>query len=316
MRGSEIKMGYENRDIECASDVGRMAELNRFAKEIVVYGSACTGSDGKIYYYATKNEEKLYNFVQQQQLNQQCVTPIVYKKIRCKIPKELEEEFLQKIKLSLLQYMKKQYEPEYFSSMIPFFQKEANDEGSVLLEEYQHSIEGHFDDTELQLFQGALQKGFVGKIISRASYDTFQNWYQEVRSQMADDPIAESNIKRTFYGFVYWDNTGKQKLFFDAQRMEVVHRQLVICLQGALVGPILQKTYYFQQFNQINQVRQNYKEWLLQAQDEAYFQILKELKRQVGVIDFEQLNLLEKSLMNKVDAHKAFLYYKSIWNQR
>ena len=40
---------FENRDVRCAADVGRMAELGRFATEIVVYGTAVQEMDGRIF---------------------------------------------------------------------------------------------------------------------------------------------------------------------------------------------------------------------------------------------------------------------------
>ena len=43
---------YENRDMRCAADVGRMAELGRFDVQFDVYGSAVQEHDGKIYYRA------------------------------------------------------------------------------------------------------------------------------------------------------------------------------------------------------------------------------------------------------------------------
>ena len=62
---------YENRDMRCAADVGRMAELGRFDVQFDVYGSAVQEHDGKIYYRATSDEEKLYDYMQQKRLEEQ-----------------------------------------------------------------------------------------------------------------------------------------------------------------------------------------------------------------------------------------------------
>lgn len=306
----------ENRDLECASDVARMAELNRFSKEFVIYGSACQEKNGEIYYYATSNEEKLYEFMNIQQLEQKIVTPIIKRRKKYKIPTDMEDEISQQIKYALLQYMKKQYEPEFFSFICPVSELRGNDNAVVLLEKYQKTIDGYFDDTELQLFEGLLQHSYKGKILTKQTYFQFIAWYDSVRKQMVDDPIVEDTIKRTFYGFAYLDETGNRKIFFDAQKMEVIHRQFVLLLQGFVVGTIIQKTYYFSQFNQMNRVRQNYREWLLHAQDETYFQALIWLNQQKGVIDFEFLQKGKVLLENKIDAYHAFLYYTKIWNRK
>lgn len=66
----------------------------------------------------------------------------------------------------------------------------------------------------------------------------------------------------------------------------------------------------------MNRVRQNYREWLLHAQDETYFQALIWLNQQKGVIDFEFLQKGKALLENKIDAYHAFLYYTKIWNRK
>ena len=76
---------FENRDVRCAADVGRMAELGRFATEIVVYGTAVQEMDGRIFYRATEHEEKLYQHIQLQRVQEEYYTPIIMQIIeKCK----------------------------------------------------------------------------------------------------------------------------------------------------------------------------------------------------------------------------------------
>ena len=53
-----------HRDAQCAADVGRMEEFGRFPTEFKVYGTASWEENGKIYYRATTDEEKLYDYIQ------------------------------------------------------------------------------------------------------------------------------------------------------------------------------------------------------------------------------------------------------------
>jgi len=308
-------MTYQHRDLQCASEVGRMAELGRFGTEFVVYGSCVQEKDGKIYYFATSEEEKLYDYVQQEILKDTYFTPITRLSLRSQVPAGMRDELLLNIKFNLLKQLKKDYEcSNYFSLMQPFFQMEANDIARNLLEMYQEQIDGHFNDRDLQLFLGTAQMACRAKILRTQTYQALQHWHDTMRRQMEDDPIAENNLNRTFYGFVYQDPEGHQGCVFNARKMDVVHQYHTKLVQGGLLGPIIKKQYWFSQFSQLPEIRATYREWLLAGQNRVYFQILQALNRCVGVIDPIALQNVKKELAYNHVASQAVAYYAAMWN--
>ena len=306
---------YENRDMRCAADVGRMAELGRFDVQFDVYGSAVQEHDGKIYYRATSDEEKLYDYMQQKRLEEQYFTPIVQQSRRTKVPAGMKEQLLQETKYILLKQLKRDYEGSgYFALMQPLFQIAANEEALPVLLNYQEQIDGHFDDTELQLFLGAAWMAYEAKVLSSGSYKRLLQWHNTTRQQMADDPVVADNLERTFYGFVYQKPDGCSDCMLDAQKMTVVRQRQEKLLQGLLVGPIMQKTYWFHQFNQLGAIRQSYRQWLLQGQDEVYFRVLQEIRHCPGVITWSALRQAAEKLAGNKAASRAVAYYSALWN--
>ncbi len=306
---------YENRDMRCAADVGRMAELGRFDVQFDVYGSAVQESEGKIYYWATSKEDKLYDCIQQKRLEEKYFTPIVCQSRRTKVPAGMKEQLLQETKYALLRQLKRDYEDsDYFALMQPFFQMTANDEALPILESYQEHVDGHFDDTELQLFLGAAWIAYEAKVLSCSSYKQLLQWHNTVRQQMADDPVVADNLERTFYGFIYQKADGSNACVIDAQRMMVVHRRQEKLLQGLLVGPIMQKKYWFQSFQQLEEIRKNYQRWLLQGQNENYFHILWAIHCSKSIIEYAALQSIKEKLKDNKRASQAVSYYQALWN--
>ncbi|MBQ2837745.1 MAG: hypothetical protein IJB37_01015 [Peptococcaceae bacterium] len=308
---------FENRDMRCAADVGRMAELGRFATEVTVYGSAVQTLHGQIIYRATEQEDALYHFIQRQRLEEAYYTPILSLRERDKIPFELREDYVLDKKYALLRQMQMIYEDSgYFTAMQPYFLREPNNQSFDALDAYRKEIEGYFDDTALQLFWGLICIAYESKVLDLEGFQQLHSWYKKVRKQMSDDPVVEDNIGRTFYGFCYLDMNGTRKSVTDTQRMPIVYKQQELLMKGYCVGSILQKTYWFQQFNQMTAVRKGYQTWLTNAQDDSYFNRLQTIKSLPGVITQSEATETQKTIKKYAEAQNAAAYYFAVWNKK
>lgn len=312
-----MSQDYENRDMRCAADVGRMARLGRFDVEFHVFGSAVYQPDDGIYYYATGDEKKLYDYIRQQRLQEWYFTPVAQLSRRSKVPAGMKAQLMQDTKHMLLKQMKQDYEASsYFKLMQPFFAVMANDHALPILEAYRERIDGHFDDTELQLFLGAMWMALEGKVLTVSSYQQLKSWYDRIRRQMADDPVVADHLSRTFYGFVYESADGSRGSLLDAEEMTVVHRRQEMLRQGALAAPILQKTYWFQQSSQIGEMRQQYKNWLQKSQSAEYMQLLRQITTLPGVVDDNEMKMATEQLAEFPAAKQAAEYYAALWNRK
>ncbi|MDO4923083.1 MAG: hypothetical protein Q4E82_03555 [Peptococcaceae bacterium] len=71
---------FENRDLQCANEVSEMARLGKFNIEFAVYGSAVQESDGKVYYYATENNDKLYREIVKADTEERYFMPVIIRR--------------------------------------------------------------------------------------------------------------------------------------------------------------------------------------------------------------------------------------------
>lgn len=305
-----------HRDAQCAADVGKMEEFGRFPTEFRVYGTANQEKDGTIYYRATTDEEKLYEYIQRKKFEGIYFTPIVSCTRYEKVFAEMKEQVLYDTKYFLLKQMKQQYEDLYFELMEPLFLVPPNDESVALLEQYAERIDGYFDDAQLQCFKGLLEIAYDAKILKRKTYLLFKTWHDQIRSQMADAPVTEDIYKRTFYGFKYKKQDGTEKIFADARRMTAVNKRETLLLNGCLAGSILEKTYCFPDLEQINSAKDQYRQWLSEIQNEQYFSLLEALKRQKGVISQQKIYDLGKKLEKYPEAYRGLCYYAVRWNRQ
>lgn len=303
------------RDIQCRDSVEAMEKLGRFDKEFVAYGTAIQEADGRIFYYAASDEKKLQKLVQTERWRERYFTPVVSIAKRSVVPSGMEEDIVQAIKYSLLGKMRAAYETvDYFSLMQPFFAKAPNDNAYPLLSAYKAKIEGHFEDRELQLFSGAVKMAYEAKILTTRHFQEFIQWHQYMQRQMDDDPIVADNVERTLYGFVYYTEGG-YKIAYDAQELCVIHQSIDKIMNGFLVGPIMQKTYWFQQFKQMQEIREQFCHWLWEGQNESYFNLLMKMKSAPGVIDEKALHTVKACLKDSKMAYDACQYYDYLWNK-
>jgi len=307
---------HTHRDIRCASDVASMVALGKFEKEFIAYGTATKTETGEVYYYAASNEERLQKYVDAQKWKGNYFTPVVSTVKRSLVPSGLEDDIVQACKQVMLGEMKAQYESvDYFNEMQPFFDTAANDNAYPILLDYKERIEGYFEDQELQLFLNAVQIAYEGKVLSEAKYQELLAWHQYIRRQMEDDPIVAENLERTLYGFVYYED-GKQKLAYDAQELCIIHQHNEKIMKGLTVGPMMHKTYWFQQFKLMKEVRDSFCDWLKAGQNEEYFALLEQIKTVPGVIDEQALNAVGEKFASSQMATNAWKYYQYVWNKK
>lgn len=305
-----------HRDAQCAADVGRMEEFGRFPTEFQVYGTAYPDKNGEIYYRATAHEEKLYAYMQQKKFAGTYFTPVMSYRQYVKVLAEQKDQMLYDIKYTLLQQMKQQYEGTYFQLMKPFFLEAANDASAEILEEYRNKIDGYFDTAMLQSFRGFLEVAYESKTLQQTSYDIFRAWYDDICCQMYDEPVAEGLYERTFYGFVYEMPNGIRKVFLDASRQNTTSKRDALLLKGYQTATVLQRTYCFQELQELQTVREQCKQWVLTIQNEAYFQCLKNIKMQQGVISANALEKVKTQLKAYPEAYRGVCYYDVRWNKQ
>ena len=309
-------MARMNRDVACSDAVLKMAELGRFDKEYVVYGTAMQRPDGKVYYFVNANEERLYHYSLRETWNGNCFTPIVYQRKRSATPSGMQESIEQALKYALMSDMKRQYESVgFFQQFGSLLQIAPNDNAYTLMKTYQRMLEGYFDEGKLQVFLGTLQTAYLGKVLTQSGYEHFYNWYKDMKQQVYHPSIGEGTLKRTLFGFVYRQN-GVTSCMLDARLMNVVHQRNEKIIAGAVAAPILKNAYWIPQTSHMQVIKEQYKQWMLQLENDNYLDMLEQLLQMEGVVDADKMDALLQACTTSEYAKHAAAYYRAIWNQK
>ena len=128
------------------------------------------------------------------------------------------------------------------------------------------SIEGNFDEEELQLLEGSIKFAYRAKILTPDGYRQLLNWIEKQRLQMMDDPVVQDKFGRTFYGFGYLNSHNELKYECDAQKVNIYEKQQAYTMEGRLVMPLYWQSYWFASRSQLNGVKKIFRSELAKNQ--------------------------------------------------
>lgn len=250
-------MNSQERDIECGYNFNRLLELGCFDKEFVAAGY-CFFDEGEICYRVGENMLNIWQEYKRDLLRGAYPTEIRKIVKRTMVPSGQENTIKQKVKIDLAMELRNIYSREFFQII--------NETGSVqnintaypLLKEMQEEIDGHFSDSELQMFAGFCEQALISKTLEYNQYFSFKQWLKKTRKQMADDVQAADNMKRVFSGFAYFRNQDELRYYADAEQQSVHEKAQAYQKQGFIVTPIYTKVYWFKNISEISTVRKKF----------------------------------------------------------
>lgn len=151
------------------------------------------------------------------------------------------EQTVEETKYILARQMQAQY-AGLFDVLQPLAEIEPNNEAFPFLRQMAESIEGNFDEEELQLLEGSIKFAYRAKILTLDGYKQLLGWIEKQRLQMIDDPIVQDKFGRTFYGFGYLDGYNELRYECDAQKVNIYEKQQAYSMEGRLVAHLLEKS--------------------------------------------------------------------------
>ncbi len=315
-------MGRENhvtggmsRDEACASGASFLASLGAFGEDILMYGCAYL-ENGKVTYRITPKAEQIYRFKESsahQNLYPTAVASCVH---RSAVPGGMREQLVHKVKLTLARQLQEQYPRCFFELLEPFTRTPANNSSYPLLAEMADAFDGYFNDGQLMLLEGTMALAYDAKVLDDTGYAKLQQWLRKTRQQMENDTVVQDKISRTMYGFCYQESNGVIKNTINAQLGKVYERRVALEQSGKLVGPLLQRTYWMKDFNDIAPAREKFKALLEQLENEQYFKLLADIKALPSVIDAQafQQALAQVEATGQTKATADFKLYGQRWN--
>ena len=309
------EMYTENRDMRCASDVGRMAALGRFDVEFQAYGCAYL-EKGHVTYRMSSQAEDIYAFQAQSVEMGLYPTTVSSHLRRTPAPSGMQEQLANDTKLELARQLRQNYPRCYFDLLHPFTQMPANNSSFPLLSSFAERNDGHFQESELQLLEGVMHTARAAKLLDADGYAVLSQFLSKTRRQMADDPVIENRFSRTLYGFCYEDEAGCLLHTLDAQSLTICQRQSQLELAGFLTAPIFHQTFWFSNFDEFPALRRTFTHTLQQLEGADCFQLLHKLRALPSAIDTKsyQAALTQLPAQASAQALADFRRYGRRWN--
>lgn len=315
-------MGRENhvtggmsRDEACASGASFLASLGAFGEDILMYGCAYL-EHGKVTYRISPKAEQIYQFQEDSALQQLYPTAVDSYVYRSSVPGGMREQMIHQVKLTLARQIQQAYPRCFFELLEPFAQTPANNSSYPFLAEMADAFDGYFNDGQLMLLEGTMKLAYTAKVLDDTGYGQLHQWLQKARQQMENDTVVRDKISRTMYGFCYQENSGAIKSIINAQLGKVCERRITLEQSGKPVGPILQRTYWMKDFNNIAPAREKFKLLLEQLENQQYFKLLAAIKDLPGVIDGQAFGqaLAQIESTGQTKAIADFKLYGQRWN--
>lgn len=292
------------RDEDGMQDWLKLMKLGCFGKEFLMYGVAYSDGAGKAY-RTSGNVNNLYRFIKYSGVEGYYPTPIICNAQRRFAPSGLEDDIKKMLKKETAFILREMYNEQYFFSMERLGKISANNEAYQLLIQMMEYLDGRYIRSELELFEGLLLECVNRKVLTIEKYSEFALWLKDVYKQMEDDIIMEGRHEKTLSGFAFKKKSGKIGFFEDAFLQTTYEKHEAYEMQGVLVTPIFERTYWLKEMGEFSQIKKDFKIHLEECFDEHYWKIYDQILHFHTPIK-KQLYLEELDGVQKKCSEKAF----------
>lgn len=274
------------KDVSSAQMIKSMAELGCFEYEDTAYGCAYR-KDGKVLYRMGGDWQRIHDFIENSRLAGILPTAVAEKTVRQAKITGSEEEAKLKLKLSLGKELQAMYNAAFFDILEELGQIPNCDSAGDILEEYKEAIDGFFDDGQLQLFEGLLNRAYLAKTLTTEHFDALRSWLAATRLQMADDVLIKKQFNRTFNVYIEINDQGVVRQVQNANRKPLEEQKWAAERKGFLTSPVYAKTRWYEKAAELSSERAAFQKEVGQLMDDRYIARLQALRSLPSVIEAE-----------------------------
>ena len=303
-----------SRDEICAQRIGLIAEMGSMEEEITVFG-CCYLEGGKVKYRVSSDKAEIYHFLLESSDMGLFPTPVHELTVRQLIPAGSKDEVLYQVKRKLAQNLQVLYPADYFAQMKPFAEQKAGNTAWPLLEQLREDMEGLFEADELQLYEMLLRQCCQKKLVDDKHKQQAWNWLEKNRNQMEDDIVIKEKNERTFYGILYLNADGTYGSKINLELERVMEEKISLEQKGVLVSPVLHKTFWYSESNQLAALRGKFTDWLKALAGTRLKAILEQMQAFAPAIhgaNYRQM--MEQAEQLPQDSQTAMQWYGKVWN--
>lgn len=274
------------KDVSSAQMIKSMAELGCFEYEDTAYGCAYR-KDGKVLYRMGGDWQRIHDFIENSRLAGILPTAVAEKTVRQAKITGSEEEAKLKLKLALGKELQAMYNAAFFDILEELGQLPNCDSAGDILESYKEAIDGFFDDGQLQLFEGLLNRAYLAKTLTTEHFDALRSWLAATRLQMADDVLIKKQFNRTFNVYIEINDQGVVRQVQNANRKPLEEQKWAAERKGFLTSPVYAKTRWYEKAAELSSERAAFQKEVGQLMDDRYIARLQALRSLPSVIEAE-----------------------------
>lgn len=273
-------------NLVAAQTAGAMVEMGCFAQEFTVYGTAFY-EEGKRRYMVSSDEAKIADFVQSAAHAGVFPTPLSQLTMSVVVPAGCAEEVGRAVKKRLARELAELYPLGYFQLAAALMDTAPNDRAESDLWALRQSLEGVFDEEQLQLFEGLLDLAYHKKNVTELTYRELRRWLERTRGEMADDSRQKDRFSKTFYGFVYFKPDGSRAQDINVCREVIYQHRQAWQHQQVIMTPVFSKTYWYGYDCTVQELRAQFAAHLAAVFDERYLSLWQRLRAMPSAISRE-----------------------------
>ncbi len=303
-----------SRDAVCGDRIGFIAEMGAMEEEFAVFGCGYL-EDGKIKYRVSSDKNEMYAFMLHAGRIPLYPTPIHILSERKLLGVEEKEDFIYQLKQQLAQKLKTFYPKEFFIDMKQLITQAPVNSAWPLLQILQEEIEGNFDFDELYLYRILLEQCYQKKLLDEKHKRLGEAWLEKNYNQMENDTVVKERYQRTFYGFAYYKKEELQWYIKSSTDLErVLEHRLQLEHDNIFVSPILQKTFWFAETQQLPRLKEKYVQWLKELIQLRQALLLQLYQLQTPISRDVFQKLLGESDFLTEESRFALEWYGKVWN--
>ena len=191
------------KDVSSAIMIGKLADMNAFAKEYNAWGYAWQDNAGKVQYCMSEEAMGLRRLRGKQREAGVPMTPLVEFSERAIVREEEYDDWIYVRKLRLADAIRKDYGHDYYAILQQLIDSSCDSLALDILLPWKEEITGYFDEVSLDLFEGALHEARRMRHITDAQYRDLSQWLHQEKKQVLSELGGSGLYARTFRGIAY-----------------------------------------------------------------------------------------------------------------
>lgn len=302
----------DNHDRICQQEYAALRQMGMEDDELSLFGVAYV-KEGRANCFISAYREKVVEFVADCREKQIYPTVMESKLKRIRIHAGEREQVEREFKLEFARDMKQKYPKEFLFALQKLAQCPIHNKAAGILNPLRDHLEGCFDAGTLQLYKGAVEFAYDGKILTAADYQENKLWLKRESAFLTERVRKASNFKRKMTGFAYIEN-GSTKHYTTALEERTQERRLQMISEGKIVSGIYAEEYQFHNYADLPKGIQWFDDVMKDRMDANYVELLQDLYAIQPEIDKAAFALLEDTYGADKYMKKTIQYYKTLWH--